>query len=326
MFWLGEYAVLAGAPAVVAAVDRYAVVHATPQPGASLVVDGSTLDAPIEVRSDDGIVFDAEPPRGAELVVAVARTLAHRGLLRPDGARVTADSSALSVSAGGRKLGLGSSGAAAAGLTAALADWPADDEAGLAACAVDAHRAFQNGRGSGADVVASVFGGVTVQQQGAPVYRVELPSALRYAVIDTGASASTPELVGRVRARQSEDPEGARVMFDSLRQIAMRGVDALRRSDADAWLGSVEAYAEAERALATWSGAPIFAEPVERALRAARSCGWVAKPSGAGGGDIVIAFSRTSADPERIRQACSAASVVMLPLALSDDGAKPRPL
>lgn len=96
---------------------------------------------------------------------------------RPSPARISIDSSAF-FDGEGRKLGLGSSAAAAAGLTAALfllagrpapasagedsdhpAVTPADLAADCALCAVRAHRRAQGGRGSGYDVLASLFGG-----------------------------------------------------------------------------------------------------------------------------------------------------------------------
>ncbi len=66
----------------------------------------------------------------------------------------------------GRKLGLGSSAAAAGGLTAGLLAFsgiPNEQAAERAFLpAVKAHRVFQNGRGSGYDIAASLFGGTGI--------------------------------------------------------------------------------------------------------------------------------------------------------------------
>lgn len=325
MFWLGEYAVLYGAPAVVAAVDRYADVRLAPRADAAIVVQGSTLQAPYLVRDDAGMLHVDAPPAGGELIAAVAGALQRAGRLRASGADVQADTSALSIAAGDRKLGLGSSGAAAAGLARALGAWSPDETAELAALAVEAHRAFQGGRGSGADVVASVYGGLTIQQSGAAPEPVAPPAGLEFVAIDTGVSASTTALVQAVRDRHTTDPAGGDAVFAALQAIATAGATALRGGDVSGWLDAAGAYCEAERALAAWSGAALFPAPVERALAAATDAGWVAKPSGAGGGDVVVAFARTGADPARIREACDAAGVAMLPLALSHDGANTRP-
>ena len=121
IFWIGEYAVLEGAPSVVAAVDRY--VRITAEPAEVAYFDAGTER--LVLSDSTGLFARAEVPPGLELVGTVAATLARAGV-RVARVRVTADSSALAAEA---KLGLGSSGAVAAGLVAALAPALPRDEA-----------------------------------------------------------------------------------------------------------------------------------------------------------------------------------------------------
>src|SRR5690348_13891637 len=121
----GSYSVLAGAPAIVAAVDRYVIADAS-RPADRVTAE---VRAAIDAGALDAAPwFDASALRVAE----------------PDGTT--------------RKLGLGSSAAIlAASLAAASPKSSPPDE--LFAKALSAHRAAQGGD-SGVDVAASVFGGI----------------------------------------------------------------------------------------------------------------------------------------------------------------------
>ena len=320
LFWIGEYAVLEGAPAVVAAVDRYAHIERAPIASRALVVEGSALSEPVVLRRDDGARAQVTSPDAA-LVAAVAETLAARGILA-EGWAVRADSSALSVAEGARKLGLGSSAAVAAGLTRALSAGDPEDLTGLA---LEAHRRFQNGRGSGGDVIAAMHGGLSVVEGGARVKGLDAPEDLRWLAMDAGESASTRALMASVRAARSRDPGGYQARFARLDAVARQGVAALERGDSVGWLSCISDYADAERALATWSGAPIMTQAVLRCMAAAEAAGGVAKPSGAGGGGVVVAFARTAEDEERIRSLCRARGISVLDLALAPRGALAPP-
>lgn len=309
MFWLGEYAVLDGAPAVVAAVDRYAV---TLRRDADTAVYFCHDEGAFPLWSASGELLPDGVWDGADLVAAVAAEV-HARFGAPAACRLHTDSTALSSDT---KLGLGSSGAVAAGLAAAL--MPDLDADAALELALAAHWRFQDGRGSGADVVASCFGGLSVMQRGMDPTPVEAPSDLQFMALYTGVAANTRTLVDAFRAWQSSDPSSANVV-NALTATATAGVDALRGGDVSGWLAAVGAYVELERAL-TNAGVGIANEPVERALRAAEEAGWVAKPSGAGGGDVVVCFGAATADPERLIHAARDAAVEPVPLALAPSG------
>lgn len=296
LFWLGEFAVLSGAPAVVAAVDRHA----------ELTVEASSEARFIE--AGDALPFDRSHPN--PLVAAIAAALIEAGLTSRR-VQVSASSRAL---VDGEKLGLGSSAAVAAGLVAAFGptDAPADL---LAEVAVAGHRRFQGGRGSGGDVLAACFGGLQVVSTGAPPRAVAMPPALRFAVIATGHAASTRDAIDafeRVRARRPE-------AVDELSRLAVRGAVALAVGDVSRWLDAVSTWYAHEVEL-TACGVPIVTGPVRDAVDAAVAAGWVAKPSGAGGGDVVVAFGGAEAEIDRLDAACAAAHVQRLPLAIAPAG------
>ncbi len=310
LFWIGEYAVLDGGPALVAAVDRYALTEFLPAESGVLFC---LNEAPYPLWTPDGTLLPDGVPEGAELVAAVARAVhAHSGPPAP--CRLHCDSSAMSADT---KLGLGSSGAVAAGLVAALLpDLPAPE---ALAMAIQAHRDFQNGQGSGADVIASCLGGLTRVQPGTEPTPITIPNDLQFAVLYTGTSASTRVLVQAFRAWQQRDGASATARVDAMARTAHQAIDDLNAGRIAAWLDAVRAYAEHERAL-TAAGVGVMTDPVERCVAAAESAGWAAKPSGAGGGDVVIAFAGPDGDPQRLDAAADAAGVERVALALAPRG------
>lgn len=182
----------------------------------------------------------------------------------------------------GRKLGLGSSAATA--VVAAALVTSLDDETALGV-ALEGHRAASGGEGSGIDVAASFYGGViAARRQPSPVSR--LPSILEnleLSVLFTGQSASTRELVRLCRA-SPEWGEHVRV----LGRLSEEGVMAWQRGDASAVIETVWQYGRAMADLGKSAGAPVVTDQIAAIMRLAREQGLAAKPSGAGGGDVVV--------------------------------------
>jgi len=255
--------------------------------------------------------LDAAHPNA--LVAAVAAELGAAGVTPRPGV-YAADSSALSA---GSKYGLGSSAAVAAGLVAALTEGSAVEAEALA---VAAHRRFQGGKGSGADVVAACWGGVSVVvvAPGAAVAarRLTVPGGLQVAALWTGVSASTTSRIAAFDAWRSVNPR----TLDDLVAAAARGVAALEAADVPAWLASVAEYAALERTM-TAGGVSVVTAEVDAAMCAAAAAGLGVRPSGAGGGDLVVAFAAADADVGRLAAAAKARGAAHLPLALAPTGA-----
>lgn len=303
MMWIGEYAVLDGAPAVVAAVDRG--VDVVREGDADRCVVRTSLDPQPRSASPSG---DFGQAASARLLNAVAMTLRASGVAPPAG-RWFVDSSALSDDA---KLGLGSSGAVAAALVAAWAPrLDADTALGLA---LEAHHAFQGRVGSGSDVIASALGGLVEVRRDRPPVRHRAIAGLDHVAIATGVAADTRVMVRRVRAWREARPTDAAPIMAALADAARAGVDAIANGHAGDWLAAVSAFARAERALTRASGVPVVSEVIDRALSAARSAGWWAKPSGAGGGDVVVAFA---VDGDRAALDASVRDAGLTPISLA---------
>lgn len=275
LFLAGEYGVLHGGTAVVAAVDRRVVAQFVP---------GAAPSSPVV----------------AEALAAVRAHCDATGAALPAGAPEI-DSAALSE--GGRKLGLGSSAAVAAaavGVSLDAAGADVEAERWLIFMLADrAHRAAQGGRGSGADVAAAVFGGVlayTRPEVGAPTVRALIPPAtVTSVVVSTGAPAGTVDHVRAVERLAARDPGAHARRLRDIRQAADAFLAAYQAGDAPAVLRAVEAAHEALAALGRDADLAIVTPAFDVAAALARELGGAAKPSGAGGGDVGVAFF---ADPD----------------------------
>lgn len=335
LFLLGEYAVLEGAPALVTAVDRRVVVMATigcdapgsecsfaaaHLAGAASSPTGWRLSAPA-LGIDDlvigphGILREpVDPGLRAKLAVVegVRSTLEAAGAHLPETVNLAIDSAAFAQD--GHKLGLGSSAAVAAALTAALCEASGlslnrDDTFGLA---LAAHRSAQGGAGSGADVAASVYGGLISYTDGAVPRPLHRPDGLALSVVVTGTGSSTTDLVGLVAGYAGRDPAGYRSDLARLAALAADAADAL--ADPDRFLQLAESYFDALAVLDDHAGAGIITEQHRQLREIVARAGGVFKSTGAGGGDVGLVFSRTGASEDKIADALTAAGVRLVPL------------
>lgn len=314
MMWLGEYAVLAGAPAVVAAVDRFARVSVTPSSTGEHIFESMQF-CPWAVSLAARVPEAFVAPLGAELVAAVLSEVmgsAPKPALTPS--RVQLDTTELRAT---EKLGLGSSSALAVALTRALL--PEALISQVEQVAIRAHRAFQLGRGSGSDVLAAVHGGLLVVS-GGKAQPVAMPSDMWWAAIAVGPGADTRVLIDQVKLWRDHAPLQSSAHFSELNVASELGVAALEAGDTYAWLHAVEYFATIEAQIDRASRAGIFEGGIREAVAAAETAGWVAKPSGAGGGDVVVAFGDRNADLRSLTHHVEALGMSVLNVKLAPHG------
>ena len=294
----GEYAVLTGAPAVVLAVNRYAVCGLTPSAAYRFIASG--FEAPeAEFHS-----LPLDPPEAEPAALLGWHVLqAFEGkACRP--ANFQLDTGAFHSQ--GRKLGLGSSAALCVAMEGACARW-----LGEAPChqrALGAHRQFQGGRGSGIDVAAAFFGGALRFQAGeAQRHTTALPSC-RF--VWTGRSADTGRHLDRFAAYLKGGDTRA------LDQLAKRSQRLCQAPSLDA-LGD---YAEALRGLDRAAGLGIYSAGHRQAEALAKVHKLAYKPCGAGGGDIGAAFAESSAQFAGFEAAAEKAGLTVLDLEAAPHG------
>ena len=275
IFVAGEYAVLEGAPAICIAINRRARVaisrsetatHYVSAPG--YTQDGKHFENITSVAQDLPLlaaVWDQFPQASqASLNIEIDT---HR------------------FKSGNEKLGIGSSAAAAVALTAAL-NAIAEDGGDVCQQAHQAHRALQNGRGSGADVASSYHGGVVeYRMHTAVTASLGWPADLHYALLWSGCSASTAEQLQKLNGMQSS------VAAVALVAAAENVATAWRREAAQPVLAALREYVDALRHYDDEHRLGIFSAGHATLTEKAVASGLIYKPCGAGGGDFGIALA-----------------------------------
>ena len=307
LFLTGEWVVLAGAPAVVAAVDRYAVVRCR------------LLDGPgalrVESLAEGRIVLADDALCGGD-AGAVAAALAAAGEAERTHGEIVVDTGAFLV--GERKLGLGRSAATLAAATAAvLAHRGRRGRGELCHVALAANARFQAGLGSGADVAAAVHGGVVaVRRVGErlDVAPLTLPAGLHLLAGWTGTSAPTTRLLERFAALPTP------ATLAPLAEVSAVAVDALLHGDPVALGAAVNRAGDLLEALGDETGLPIITPELTRLVDIARRHGAAAKPSGAGGGDCGIALATSPHQAAAVRAGWQEAGILPLTVAIATEG------
>ncbi len=319
----GEYAVLDGAPAIVMAVDRRALVTVEPATSCRVQARGPEISPAAFTLADDGTLGwqTEQADDDYRLLGAVMATLAQDGPLptdRPFDLRL--DTSAFY--GGADKLGLGSSAALTVALTAALCRHFGRTFG--EALAYEAHRRLQGGEGSGLDIAASIAGGLIrfivgdVVGNTPSVQRLRWPDGLEALLVWTGRSARTTPRVRRYREwrRSAAAVAPARRLIRS----AVEAADAWQSGETQTVLAATAAYARMLTGLGEAAGLDISGGGHTDLARLADAAGVVYKPSGAGGGDLGLALAGDRRRLQSFRAAAERAGFRPLVLRADDVG------
>jgi phosphomevalonate kinase len=318
LFWLGEYVVLEGAPAVVCAVDRFARLSFTAG-GTGLRVTSTIWEGTYELQSEDGELHADTPEDSQRLVYAVAQRLSDRfGGAAWESGELHIDTAELHK---GGKLGLGSSAAVAAGLTVALGGSRIQDREELLALAQKAHHNFQGRVGSGLDVATSMMGGIVLNRPGHPLRRFDALAAPQFLVFSTDEESSTRNMIHAFQQWRQTRPAQSRAPMSIMTDAAARGSFALRTDDEAGWLDAIDRFADAEIDVTRLANTNIVTASMKSFIIAARAFHTSAKPSGAGGGDILVAFPGRHSELNSVRDLARAAGLTEVPIEATDRGA-----
>lgn len=313
----GEYSVLEGGAALVAAVSRRARVALDPVDLSVGVADGSHASAS---GSPDTGTF---PP---EVLLTRERAEEAFGRVTMD---LTLDVSSLRD--GERKLGLGSSAAASVATAAAVAAAQGRDVDAerheILALALEGHRAVAP-EGSGADVIASTLGGFVVMSkdaEGIDVEAIEAAPSFVWRVVWTGSPARTSDFVSAVKALASHDRSGYDRSMSAIDDASRAFIDAFGADEIADGIAAVRRHHEALRALGEAAGVPIVTPALGLAATLAEAEGGAAKPSGAGGGDVAIALFADDVSASRFESRARQAGLIPVPMKLGADGVRCEP-
>jgi len=340
---IGEYAVLEGAPALVGAFNRYARVQVRPAPDDNYRLSAPTIgihDIPLireknTMRLPDNL---SEKQREKLKFIAAAFTvfgqMTHSPL--PDQPfHITIDTRDFFLSLNGTKMGLGSSAAVTVGLLTALyhlSGWdinPIENKIRIFSAAIQAHRLAQGKIGSGLDIAASVFGGIIRYEMKAmltpsstPPPKIESLNGLYLIAVWSGFSASTTEMVNRVFQFKKQHLTAYRKIMNRLQTTSRKAVEIFFSRDFRRFLAYVSQYYRQLEELSTGSGAPIISTVHQKISEIVTKAGGVYKPSGAGGGDLGLAFTTRKESYLQIKKTLTEHNFQIIDLQIEPEGVK----
>jgi phosphomevalonate kinase len=314
---LGEYAVLEGAPALVVAVSRLATATITSSRQPRLWTQNLGIAAlPYEHQNNRVTFADGEHPE-LKLFCEVLSEL------KATSFDIYLDTSAFSID--GQKLGLGSSAAICVALLAALTGAQGRE---LFTRAAPVHARFQKQPGSGIDIAASVYGGLLQYQVNeldylqANINALRWPKELFCLAVQTRFSASTSAMIGNIKDYSLRDPQGYDQYIQKLTAVSAYGCTELASGNAAGFCEAVVHYYEGLLELGAASKATIVTDEHAAIAQLVSALGGVYKPSGAGGGDVGVAFCCDAKTNELLRQQLHKAGYPTLDLDFELSGAR----
>ncbi len=333
---LGEYAVLEGYPAVVQALNKYARVEI--RPDKQFTVSAlPLLDQPLAFQFDHQQRFEwqnASSQQHLPFVAPLMRALGDWHSNQKQCWSLTLDTQQF-FTPSGDKIGLGSSAALTVALAAA---WYQQQHAGQVfdknrwlPLLVELHRSLQDGRGSGADIAASLFGGLIEYRtdfadQPITAKPIQWPANVECIWIWLGHSASTRVFLHRMQAFKTETPKQYATHLQRLGELSQAGCDAFANGSTSDSLDIIKAYGQAMQALGEAADAPVYTDAHRRLAQLAEQHNVAFKPSGAGGGDIALAASANTQALTNFALQVQAAGYGLLELTPAEQGIVIEPL
>lgn len=333
---VGEYAVVAGFPAVVISVAYRASLRAEPSPE-GLSLQGIPVGVDVAPCTTVGELLAVKPfdlSYGTRKAIAETWQTIHPGRDDLPGLRVTLDTTALhATDAAGQlhKRGYGSSGLTLLLLTAL---WMADEpDAGtdpwrnrVLGAARRVQLSLSDEPGSGIDLVGGTFGGIRRfdpskwASAGLDPIPERLQIAPHFSLLEIAhkKTQSTEVALRHIRSLAEGEPQSYRNIIGKMRDCEAATVQQIR-SGGSLLPELLDRYGVWMALLGERSGVPIVTAAFETAREIVHRFGGGAKPSGAGGGDTSIALLPT-ARAEDALQALRADGLDARPLRIDDRG------
>ena len=309
---LGEYAVLEGAPALVMAVNRYAEVTLETISSESNILEAPAIGIftlPFSIKDDKVSLLHSISKEQQEKLNFFIRTLEHalqsfkQSFTKLPKIKIILTTSQFFNEADNQKFGLGSSAALTVALLAALIKFGNQKfEIGkgidlLLKTALQTHKQAQGNLGSGIDIAASTLGGILQYRiidkefSQIPFYdKLTIPSDLHILIVWTGTSASTKNFIQKIEEYRRKQSNNFDNIIKEMKKISAQGIEAVKQKDTSKYLEVVEKYYNEMKNLGLLSNTSIISMDHQEIFKIVMNAGGVYKPSGAGGGDLGIAF------------------------------------
>lgn len=275
---MGEHAVLHGYPAITAAVNRRITATLIPRTDKAINIFSKNFgELKLALDSADKLRNDKKHKKFCYVIAAIKQFQNEI----PSGfdLHIASDFS--------DKLGLGSSAAVTVAVLAALYKWLVGkiDLAKIYEIGVKVVHVVQNGLGSGADIAASIYGGVVAYQL-KPLKIKRLHSFPEIVLIYTGYKTPTVEVIKQVNESEKNAPDYFENLYRFIGDLVLKGIKCFKHQD---WrqLGRLFLqHFEVQRALG------VSDAEIEKIIVKLKNMPQVygAKISGAGLGDCVVAL------------------------------------
>jgi mevalonate kinase len=290
---MGEHAVLHGYPAIVGAINRRIYVTLTPRSDNKINIIAENFgkftttinflqDFPVGAQRAVPGHGNAVPLQDKKFnYVLAAITQLRSNLISGFDLHITSDFS--------DQLGLGSSAAVTVAVLAVIQKWLATklDLDKLYKLGINAVHAVQNGLGSGADVAASIYGGIIVYQ--AEPLRIEPIDVIpEITLVYTGYKTPTVEVIKQVNQAASTASEYFDNLYKIIGDTVESGIKCLIQQD---WQQLGQLFLIHQNALRSLGVSDAIIDGIIEKLKNIPTI-YGAKISGAGLGDCVIALGR----------------------------------
>ena len=275
---LGEHAVVYNRPCIVTAVGQRMFVTLELLPEPTFELEASDVEV-AGYKKPFASLGEGDIPKGARFVEMAVKNFTKKYPLK-GGVRITTKSEFSSL------FGFGSSSASVVCVVRGLSEL-AGTKLGNKDIFDIAYRTVLDvqGKGSGFDVAATIYGGTLYFVTGGkviePIALEELPLFVGY----TGVKADTVTLINAVAEKASRDPERIDSIYTQIGKI----VDAGRAGFASKTWPLIGKLMNSDQEFLTMLG--VSSQKLDVMVQAAIDAGaWGAKLSGAGGGDCMIAL------------------------------------
>ncbi len=273
---MGEHAVLHGYPAIVSAINQRIYVTLIPRSDNKINIVAENFG---KLETDISFL-SIDKDKKFNYVLAAIIQLKHN-LISGFDLQITSDFS--------DQLGLGSSAAVTVAVLAVIQKWLTAkmDLDEIYKLGIKAIHAVQHGLGSGADVAASIYGGIIVYQV-EPLRIEPIDIVPEITLVYTGYKTSTVEVIKQVNQAASTAPEYFDNLYKIIGDTVESGVKCFAEQD---WQQLGQLFLIHQNALRSLGVSDATIDGIIEQLKNMPTI-YGAKISGAGLGDCVVALGR----------------------------------
>ncbi len=245
------------------------------------------------------------------------------------------------------KIGFGFSAASSVAIIAALLKFNKEklEKEKIFKLASLSHFFAQGKLGSGADIVASVYGGylachginvnwlkkqvkkerdmrkiVEMPWPNFYVEKLNLPKELKLLVGWTGRPSSTPELIKKIKSWQKKAPKAYKKIISDISRTTKKMILSLREKNKKQILNLIKENEKYLKELSKKSGTEIVTEKLKILSEIAERFGGAGKIAGAGGGDCGICLVSSQKRADKIKKEWRKNGIIPLKIKIDHSG------